>query len=285
MRQFTNSEILEVYQGHPLSAETIIARLRKQRGTLKGITELDLAEDDTTGITDQNHIGGLDSVKQLASASGITAESRVLDVGAGLGGSSRVLAYLFGCRVHGIELSEQRCEDARQLTQLVGLEDLVYVEYGDFLTIEPPSQEFDVVWGQSAWVHIEDKEKLVARGVSALADGGRLAFEDSYLKRAPRKSEEQEALDALSYYWRAHIVSEEYWTNLIEQEFLTVQTAQDLTEQLVESCVHPLRLHESGKVVFPEVEVQGWSLGKRLAETGLLGYMRMVAVKHARADS
>src|SRR2546430_9108785 len=35
------------------------------------------------------------------------------DLGCGLGGSARCLAYFFGCRVHGVDLSVERYREAR----------------------------------------------------------------------------------------------------------------------------------------------------------------------------
>ena len=58
----TRERLLEIYATHPLREETILARIARQRGTLEGATELDLAHDSLTEITDQNHVGGVASV-------------------------------------------------------------------------------------------------------------------------------------------------------------------------------------------------------------------------------
>ncbi len=105
---FSKEEILEVYRNHPLQEEAILTRVRARGGATAPITELDLAQDRKTEITDQNHVGGLLFVKQLASKAGVTAETFVLDLGSGLGGSARYLAHMFGCRVHGIDFSSER---------------------------------------------------------------------------------------------------------------------------------------------------------------------------------
>ena len=54
---------------------------------------------------DQFHTRGMSATVELAQAAGIPAESRVLDIGSGLGGPSRYLAATFGCHVTGIDLS------------------------------------------------------------------------------------------------------------------------------------------------------------------------------------
>src|SRR6185369_9973412 len=118
-------EIQKVYQQHPLREERILARVLSGGGTLTGLTELDLAEDPKSEVTDQNHIGGVQFVKELAAAAGVRPESQVLDLGCGLGGSARLLAHLHGCRVLGIDISRERCLEAESLTRRVGLQNLV----------------------------------------------------------------------------------------------------------------------------------------------------------------
>src|SRR6266849_10879694 len=88
----------ELYKKHPLRRETILARIREQRKSLEGISELDLAFNALSATTDQNHVGGIGFVVVLAKAAGLHSAMRVVDLGCGLGGSMRVLSYLYGCR-------------------------------------------------------------------------------------------------------------------------------------------------------------------------------------------
>src|SRR5215831_15095244 len=107
--------MLELYKTHPLRAETILARIAATRGIADKLTENDLAIDPETAVTDQNHIGGFDAVRELAAVAGVDKETRIVDLGCGLGGPARVLAALFGCTVHGIDISPQRCTEAVDL--------------------------------------------------------------------------------------------------------------------------------------------------------------------------
>ena len=55
-----------------------------------------------------------------------TEDSRVLDVGCGIGGPARYLAHSYGCRVDGIDLTAELIETGRMLTErhhLVGAGD------------------------------------------------------------------------------------------------------------------------------------------------------------------
>src|ERR1700680_1379794 len=134
MERYPKREVLRIYSRHPIQEKTLLRRVRATRGTLVGLIETDLAVDDVTELTDQNHVGGVTFVKELACRVGIDSETKVLDLGCGLGGSARVLATVFGCHVHGIDFSPKRYREALRLTKLVGLSELVTFECSDFMS-------------------------------------------------------------------------------------------------------------------------------------------------------
>ena len=61
---------------------------------------------------DQYHYFGTDAVDEAISMAGITADSKVLDVGSGLGGPARYLAKATGCKVTALELQDDLNEVA-----------------------------------------------------------------------------------------------------------------------------------------------------------------------------
>ncbi len=166
----------ELYKKHPLRRETILARIREQRKSLEGISELDLTFDALSATTDQTHVGGIGFVVVLAKAASINSAMRVVDLGCGLGGSMRVLSYLYGCKANGYDVSEDRIDEARDLAHLVNLDDLVEFKQADLMTCEVPSGQFDVIWGQSSWTHIQHKDEFLKKWAEALKPGGAVAF-------------------------------------------------------------------------------------------------------------
>src|SRR5262245_47868810 len=62
------------------------------------------------------HSGGLATTGELAKRIALTEDSRVLDVGCGIGGPARYLAHSYGCRVDGIDLTAELIETGRMLT-------------------------------------------------------------------------------------------------------------------------------------------------------------------------
>src|SRR5205807_4478711 len=60
---------------------------------------------DDLALADQFHGGGKGATERLARLAGLKPDTRVLDVGGGLGGPARTLAGQFGCRVTVIDLT------------------------------------------------------------------------------------------------------------------------------------------------------------------------------------
>ena len=56
---------------------------------------------DDLAMTDAFHIRGRESTTELAELAGVSGASSVIDVGCGIGGTSRFLADRFGCQVSG----------------------------------------------------------------------------------------------------------------------------------------------------------------------------------------
>lgn len=270
--------LIEVYAKHPLREDTILARIERQRGTLDGITELDLAHDSVDEITDQNHIGGIAAVVQLALRARVTAASRVLDLGAGLGGSARCLAYLFGCRVDGVELSPLRSAEANRLTARVGLGELVACQSGDLLSVEIPPGRYDVVWGQGAWNHISDTVALFDRAARALVRGGRIAFEDAGLVRAPKSGAEAAALAELERLWGGSLRSAETWRGAYAPAGFQTVAIDDLTPDFVRYYERLQAIaRRAGEDAYPAHETRAFDQAIMLASSGVIGYTRFVA--------
>ncbi len=277
MKRYRKREVLRVYEEHPLQQRTILKRIRAARDTLVGLVENDLAVDNATQLTDQNHVGGVEFVKELARGAGINSETKVLDLGCGLGGSARVLAAEFGCRVHGIDFSPKRFREARQLTRLVGLNGLVTFECSDLMATQVPLAEFDVIWGQSSWVHIADKKRFIRRWSRALKSDGRIAFEDAFLKVVPLTTGQRALMTQLEEQWKAYLISGEEWCDLLRAECFTVYASVDLTLQMREHFETLTKV--SNNLVIPKSEAAAWHNAIHLTKSSILDYGRIIARK------
>jgi SAM-dependent methyltransferase len=277
-REYTTSEVLEVYERHPLSMSALIARLEREGRDIRSIGEDDLAYDPTGEVTDQNHIGGAPFTHKLAASARVVSSDRVLDLGCGLGGPARLLAATYGCAVHGIDANPARVADAAALSELVGLARLTTFQTADFLECAF-AREYTVVWGQNSWIHMSDRLRLARHCAAALVPAGRIAFDDVCLKRTAATHDEQTVFDAISDAWRSAFVSVGAWQSAFESAgFSTTQVEED-SGPFMSHCEKLTALAMAQPETYPPHEVLGWRCALHLGRSGVFGFFRIVAVR------
>lgn len=169
------NRVNEAIQTHYTRADLgaiILAALEKAGKDVNRLTPEDLAP------IDQFHIRGRAATLELARAAGLDATKRVLDVGSGVGGTSRCLAKEFGCRVTGIDLTDEYCRAAEMLSARTGLAHRVDFRQGDATELPFDDQTFDVVWTEHVAMNIPDKTGLYKEMHRVLKPGGTLAIYD-----------------------------------------------------------------------------------------------------------
>jgi SAM-dependent methyltransferase len=102
----------------------------------------------------------------------------VLDIGSGIGGPSRFLAWRHRCRVSDIDLTAEFVRVAEMLTRLTGLEGLVDYRQGDALDLPFEDMTFDVAWSQNAAMNIAERDRLYREMARVLRPGGKLALQE-----------------------------------------------------------------------------------------------------------
>jgi SAM-dependent methyltransferase len=152
--------------------EAILAALKAAGKDVDHLTPDDLAP------VDEFHGGQRPATIRLAELVGFSGTERVLDVGSGLGGPSRYLAWHYGCRVSGVDLTAEFCRVAEMLTEKTGLVDRVDYQQGSALDLPFEDISFDVVWSQNVAMNIADRERLYAEMRRVLKPGGKLALQE-----------------------------------------------------------------------------------------------------------
>ena len=154
--------------------ESILAALRRMGKDVNALVPEDLA------AVDEFHDRGREGTAELAKQVSPREEWSVLDVGCGLGGSARFLAHAYGCRVTGLDLTEEYCRVATLLSKHTGLEDKVGFQQGSALEMPFDSESFQLAWTEHAQMNIEDKETLYGEIRRVLKPGGKFAFHDIF---------------------------------------------------------------------------------------------------------
>jgi len=152
------------------------------RAILDGVHELGQSPDTVSledlGSVDEFHIGGRVATKGFLDQLDITADEHVLDVGCGLGGASRFAVQEYGCRVTGIDLTQEYVETGEVLCSWVGLGERITLEQGDATATPYSDGAFDKSYMMHVGMNIPDKRALVSELYRVLRPGGRLGIYD-----------------------------------------------------------------------------------------------------------
>lgn len=170
--QIRVNETVQAHYTRPDLGSVILAALENAGKDIDRLTPADLAP------IDEFHIRGREATLELARAANLDSTKRVLDVGSGVGGTSRCLAQEFGCRVTGIDLTDEYCRAAAMLSDRIGLSALIDYRQGDATNLPFPDASFDVVWTEHVAMNIPDKSRLYEEMYRVLKPGGTLAIYD-----------------------------------------------------------------------------------------------------------
>jgi len=146
---------------------------------------------------DQYHYLSVAAVDAAAERLQLTQRSHVLDIGSGVGGTVRYLAWKYGCQVTGLELQPHLHEAAVRLTQATNLEHQVTLYEGNFLQLEqlPIAHHRFQHWiSLLVFLHIGDRDTLFTNCAKVLKPGGTFYIED-YFERQPLTVTDEQILN------------------------------------------------------------------------------------------
>jgi SAM-dependent methyltransferase len=235
------------------------------------------------GLLEDFHTMGRIATGQLAELARITGQDRVLDAGAGIGGTARFLAAQYGCQVTAIDLTREYCETASWLNRLTGLDGKITVRQGDVTGLPFADAAFDVVSSQHVQMNVADKARLYAEARRVLVTGGRLAIWDITAGTpgiAGKPGEIRFPLPWADQRDRSHLVSAPRLRAAVEAAGFAIDHWEDLTgpavtlmRQVLSRPPGPLGLH----AFVPGFTVKVTNLTQGLA-AGRLRAIQAVAV-------
>ena len=147
--------------------------------------------------------------------------AKVLDVGCGIGGTSRYLAKKLGdaSLVTGITLSPEQVKRATALAEERGLSNAKF-QVTDALAMDFPDNSFDMVWACESGEHMPDKKKYIEEMARVLKPGGVMVVA-TWCQRddgeKPFSKSDLKRLDYLYAEWtHPHFISIEAYRRLME---------------------------------------------------------------------
>eukprot|EP00262_Sarcandra_glabra_P008273 TRINITY_DN215_c0_g1_i3.p1 TRINITY_DN215_c0_g1~~TRINITY_DN215_c0_g1_i3.p1 ORF type:complete len:357 (-),score=35.39 TRINITY_DN215_c0_g1_i3:118-1188(-) len=102
----------------------------------------------------------------------LNGPKHIVDVGCGIGGSSRYLARKYKAKCQGITLSPVQAQRGQVLAIAEGLGDYVSFKVADALEQPFPDGQFDLVWSMESGEHMPDKAKFMKELARVAAPGG-----------------------------------------------------------------------------------------------------------------
>jgi SAM-dependent methyltransferase len=136
-----------------------------------------LGRDDLEGL-DAFHAGGRAATRALARLVGLESDSRVLDIGCGLGGPARSLVLEHGAGVTGVDSSLEMIQAGIFLNRYLDLAGRPTLVCADGASLPLAARSFDVVWLQHLMASVADKAGLIADLERVLAPQGVFALHE-----------------------------------------------------------------------------------------------------------
>ncbi|RMG38753.1 MAG: methyltransferase domain-containing protein, partial [Methanobacteriota archaeon] len=213
-----------------------------------------------------------------------------LDVGCGIGGSSRYLSRKLNAEVIGVTLSPVQVERAREITQQNHITQPLLFMVEDALSPSFPPESFDLIWALESAEHIPRKSKLLWNWHQLLKPGGKVLFATWCHRPVPPElnTREQQQLHQLyEVFSLSPLISMDMYGALMEDVgFRNIELADwsaavaPFWNAVIRKTRNPLnwiKILRSGKLV--RNSVKGVKLMRELYKTGLIRFVVARGVK------
>ena len=236
-----------------LGAMTPLKERLRQAFTESGINPDQLTPTQMAGL-DQLHLGGRGASQRLLEMGELSGVTRMLDVGCGTGGASRLLAQALGCKVVGVDITPAFIDVAQWLSQASGLSLHTHFLCADAAELPLASDTIEALWCQHALLNMPDRDAVLNEWRRVLVPGGRILLHEVVAGANP------EPLN-LPVPWarqpeHSHLESRQALERRLEHAGFRQCSVIDVTEQALSWRRHHGQREQQATVV-KEVELPG----------------------------
>lgn len=169
---------------------------------------------------------------RLFTAAAIDSGSRVVDIGCGMGGSSRRLAKEHACNVTGVTISSFQHRWAKLAAARYGLRRQTRFLRADAEQVEFDPEEFDVVWSIECTEHLFDKPAFISRAAEWLKPGGTMAICAWLAGPDLDEAKRQQVFDVCEGFFCPSLATSDEYAGWMRDAGLVVERVEDWTRQV-----------------------------------------------------
>lgn len=228
---WTQDGILEYYWG-----EHIHLGYYNKEEMARGYKKKDFIQAKYDFVDEMMKLGGINAAED--------STAKMLDVGCGVGGTSRYIAKSLGPKadVTGITLSPNQVKRATELAVEQGVENAKFTVM-NALEMDFPDNTFDIVWACESGEHMPDKEAYINEMMRVLKPGGKFVMA-TWCQRDDREvpfdDKDKRDLRFLYEEWtHPYFISIEKYAEIIDATgVMNEATTEDWNEQTIASWRH-----------------------------------------------
>ena len=183
-----------------------MTKLRQELSKVKASKAQDNLTPEDFSHFDSLHYCGNDSIKSFFESSNITSSSKVLDLCAGIGSTSRFIASRFNCELIAVDYLSAFTILHQEINNLCGMQNIRVLQ-GDVTQLDLGSLglegQHQVVYSILSFLYIPNKSTLFEVCNKALSSGGQLYIEDYVMDNSiPMTEEEKDLVDRFKFISR-----------------------------------------------------------------------------------
>ncbi len=182
----------------------------------------------------------------------IKKNSSVLDIGCGVGGSSRYLASKLNCKVKGITISEKQVEIAESLSRNMKNSPTFEVMDANNLSFK---EKFDVLWAVEMISHLDKRGKFFKNCARIMQKGNIICIADWMKDEHIGRDAEKEYIAPLEHGMLVKLSTPNQYVKYLEENGLKVRYVEDISKNVAKTwdiCLDLIKNKEFWSLAFKE---------------------------------